>query len=150
MIVTFYNTNNDYRELTKTLTDGVQHNHVKIKEDTEIETPTLIIEGDPINANYCYIPTFNRYYFIVSQTVLTGNRTVIKCRVDVLTTYESAIRTSTQLITRQENVGVNEIVDNQLPLTNDSGLTIIKFPNSPFFDGVTASTKCFLLNVIGR
>lgn len=150
MIVQFFNTNNDYRDVTKTLTQVGDNINVVLKEDSTIEEPTLILSGSFINANYCKIPTFNnRYYFITSQTVLTGNRVEIHLTVDVLTTYQANIRNSTQLIVRQENAGVNEIVDTQLPLKNGSNLTIVQFPNSPFFDSFTESTKCFLLNVIG-
>lgn len=150
MTVQFFNTHNDYRDVTKSLTQVGNNYDVILKEDTPIEKPVLIMTGHYINANYCKIPVFNdRYYFITSQTVLTGNRVEISLAVDVLTTYQANIRNSTQLIVRQENAGVNEIVDTQLPLKNGSNLTIVQFPNSPFFDGFTQGTKCFLLNVIG-
>ena len=61
------------------------------------------LDTSVFSANYLYIPQFNRYYFITDVVNVSANKWQIQARVDVLTSFKSAIRENTAIIERQEN-----------------------------------------------
>lgn len=150
MTVIFYNTNSNKFSVDKILNDGWEYTAVKLKENTSMLNPTIIIEGHrDIHKNYCYIPMFNRYYFMSEPTILTGNRVQYKLTVDVLTTYANEIKNSEQVIIR-DNTGSTYIPDTKLPLTPYNNIKIAKFSENPFFNSMTDNSNCFLLCLSGK
>lgn len=155
MTVTLYQTTNRKTDVLKTLTNGITYSNVKIKEGTNIIKPTIVFSGSSNNyvelsKNYAHIPAFNRYYFIEDIVIETGGRVEIKMRCDVLSTYATEIKNSTQLILRQENIGLNDIPDTQHPIAPYTNTRVIDFEKTPFFNGITHETNCFLLTVAGK
>ena len=63
MIITFYNVSDPRNKVNKTLSNGSDFSG-SIKNETSILDPVVLINGDITGFNYCYIPLFNRYYFI--------------------------------------------------------------------------------------
>lgn len=150
MNVIFYKTDSPKISTSKTITNGTTYS-VQLKENTTIEEPVIIVTGyNEIDKNYCYIADFNRYYFINDITILTGNRTEIKLGVDVATTYTNEILNSTQLIMRNENIGLNMIPDTQHPIAPYAQTRVIKFTENKFFQSFDDYTSCFLLTVAGK
>lgn len=150
MDVIFYKTDSPKISTAKSITNGTTYS-VQLKENTTIEEPVIIVTGyNEIDKNYCYIVDFNRYYFINDITILTGNRTEIKLGVDVATTYATEILNSTQLIMRNENIGLNMIPDTQHPIAPYAQTRVIKFTESKFFQSFDDYTSCFLLTVAGK
>lgn len=84
-------------------------------------TPAFSIDynGTLVNANYCYIDTFGRWYFCTVSTD-TAQRMAINASVDVLYTYKSAILSSGATVIRRENyngsTGCTYVPDKKLPL----------------------------------
>lgn len=77
-----------------------------LKEDTSIIDPVIKIQGDISNftrCNYMFIPKFNRYYYVTDLRSIMNNIFEISGHVDVLTTYQEAIRNNNAIIRRQEN-----------------------------------------------
>ena len=62
-----------------------------LRDASEFITPSFTMVTDPTGMNYCYIPAFERYYYITSITVIRTGLWAIECRVDVLKTYEDYI-----------------------------------------------------------
>lgn len=62
-----------------------------LRDASEFITPSFTMVTDPTGMNYCYIPAFERYYYITSITVVRTGLWAIECRVDVLKTYEDYI-----------------------------------------------------------
>lgn len=150
MTVTFYNTSNRRKDVTKQLENGLSYS-AKFKDEVNIANPTLIIAGhSTLNKNYVYIPTLNRYYFIKGQTILTGNRVQIDCERDVLTSFADSIYNSRQLITRNETIGLNEIADTNYPIAPNTQTRVIQFDDTPFFKTFDELTPCFVLTVAGK
>ena len=81
-----------------------------------VTKPVCVVDYDAslINANYCYIDTFGRWYFCNVSTD-TAQRMTISCSVDVLYTYHSAIAAAPATIIRQENAK-SYVVDSKLPI----------------------------------
>ena len=77
----------------------------RLFQNTSITKPSIMFDLDtPVfSANYLYIPQFNRYYFITDVVNVSANKWQIQARVDVLTSFKSAIRENTAIIERQEN-----------------------------------------------
>lgn len=77
----------------------------RLFQNTSITKPSIMFDLDTavFSANYLYIPQFNRYYFITDVVNVSANKWQIQARVDVLTSFKSAIRENTAIIERQEN-----------------------------------------------
>lgn len=78
-----------------------------LREETSIINPVIRISGSNIsslkNANYMYIPDFNRYYFITDIKSIRNGLVEIAGHVDVLQTYSRQIRNNTAIIKRNAN-----------------------------------------------
>lgn len=80
----------------KNVVDKVLTNEKKITGDTnndfDILSPELKFKGVVTDYNYCYIPKFNRYYFIDNISVFRKNLTIMTLQCDVLMTYKEALK----------------------------------------------------------
>ena len=99
----------------------------QLKADTEMLNPTLIINSVPAAWNpiwnYCYIPAFDRYYFIRNWRWLNGVWEC-SCAVDVLASWKTTIGNQIEYILRTDSTTVfNEaITDTMYPATTDIDL----------------------------
>lgn len=96
-----------------------------LRDASEFITPSFTMVTDPTGMNYCYIPAFERYYYITSITVVRTGLWAIECRVDVLKTYEGSILQCDIMVTRcskdgsvaNNDIGNNGLIrDNAVPL----------------------------------
>ena len=121
--------------------------------DYNITKPILIISnatGAISNNNYAYIADYHRYYYVDSVTVGRNGMYVVQLSVDVLMTYADGIKNINATISRQENIGINDIVDSLLPLQNRKDLAVIEFESSEFnITNAINSSYNFVLNVAG-
>ena len=87
-------------------------------DDTSIMNPTFKIFRDDsdniINFNYCYVPKFNRYYFITDLRSYQ-NFWYVTCECDVLATYKTPIGSSSHYVLRSASDYDGYIVDNIYP-----------------------------------
>lgn len=107
MNVTLYRNTSDKRQVSKSLSTVKSGIVCNIKHDCSILNPRIVIAkssaGNWNNANYMYIDTFRRYYYIDNVTVTTAGELVIDGSVDVLMSNASAIRQLNCVILRQEH-----------------------------------------------
>lgn len=106
MVIHLYRTSDDRRKIRKQLYNIKSDISCIIKGESNIHTPTIILNTDSIDissCNYAYIPSFNRYYFINSTEVITGNRILLNLTVDVLMSFSNDILNSTVIINKQEH-----------------------------------------------
>lgn len=88
-----------------------------LRESCNIINPSILIEREEfINANYCYIPNFNRYYFIDKITSVRNNLWRIDLSVDVLMTYKDKIKELECFIERQEKDNDLMLKDELIPV----------------------------------
>lgn len=98
----------------------------ELKDETDIISPQLYImpfEKDgslqqPYGFNYCFVPEFNRYYFIENWQWEFG-RWLCTCKVDVLASYRANILGSTQYVVRSRSSYNSAVVDTVYPMIND-------------------------------
>lgn len=68
--------------------------------------------------NYCYIPDFQRYYYVSDSEYFRGVWT-LECRFDAMASWEGFIRnTSAQVIFSSSHYNVN-LLDNRIPATGN-------------------------------
>jgi hypothetical protein len=143
MQVKLLKTSNDRRELSKT-TSTVATLACKLKENTSILQPVIIVQGDIssyASVNYMYIPAFKRYYFVDNITACIGNILEFSGSVDVLNTYKNEIKNITTFIERQEKIYSPYILDSELPTR------VNRFREKKNIGTVGESNDCYYLTV---
>ena len=102
-----------------------------LRENCSIINPVIQIELFDIDIiyNYCYIPRFQRYYYINNINVVRANLFELEMSVDVLNTHSAVIYSMSGLIGRNE-FDYNEMIpDNNVPFTNEVEGVIYTFTN---------------------
>lgn len=117
---------------------------IKLKHDVDVENPTILLSkttGVNYNDyNYAFIDILNRYYFITDSTVMGGNITELRLKVDVLETYKNDILNSNARLMRGIKTGdyMNARIDENINAT-----ATIYESNKGLIDG--ESTKIFIV-----
>ena len=116
--ITFYKFEKKVNSTKLPTTAGITRT-CDIKAPMSILEPRLEIVWSPIQWNYCYIPAFNRYYFIQDITFDKGIW-IVSCTVDVLASYKSEIGAASCYILRSSASSDGDIVDTKYPMTTSS------------------------------
>lgn len=151
--MTFYNNTIEDIRVNKTnyllnATNGTGY----IREPTSIVNMSVMVEYSGVfNFNYCYIPYFNRYYYITDIENCLVNLWRVHLKCDVLMTYKDYIKSQEAYILRQENVYNADVID---PITSYEQEPIIltqKVNTTPFeTDSDTNSVYAYVINVVKR
>ena len=123
-----YSANN---KLNKTITLLIEKN-VKLKNETNIIRPTIILTGDiSNNMNYVYIPKFNRYYYIVDKKSINNEMYEIFLEVDVLMSFKEKILNLHCIIDKQQDLtNINKYYnDGSFIVSSKEFIKTINFPN---------------------
>ena len=84
--------------------------------NTDILNPVLKVQSGKVNSNYVKINTFGgRYYFVESAESYAGTHSILRCHVDVLYSYKSAILGLECLVDRNEFQRNGDLVDTKMP-----------------------------------
>ena len=80
----------------------------KLMFDQDILTPKFVLHTNTLAYNYCYIPDFDRFYYVTKQLIKTGNETEIHLQCDVLQSWKTQILNNKAVIERSaDNDNVN-------------------------------------------
>lgn len=120
MTVTFYKVTDDPKKIDKTLGTPIgtaQGYPLDPTAIVDLLNPTIVVEYNTafLNANYCYIDTFDRYYWC-SFGVNTAGRTVVECRIDYLMSFAASIKNCPATIVRAELSSPTYVPDKELPI----------------------------------
>lgn len=98
--------------------DGGQEFGIDLKAPCNIIDPEIKIatQNDPTGYNYCYLPTFSRYYWVKNWTY-AGGLWVASLTVDTLASYREQIGNSTEYVTRSSAQYNGTISDGLYPAT---------------------------------
>ena len=69
--------------------------------------PVFVFEGNFKDYNYCYIPEFDRFYYITEQIAKTGDIMEMHMQCDVLQSWKTEILSNQAVIERSENKANN-------------------------------------------
>lgn len=138
MYVTFYNVSDSPKKVIKNITNviGTARALAPLGQ-VDVLNPVIVVAWDStngdkvINANYCYIDTFKRYYWITAG-IDTAGRIVVTGKVDYLMSWADGIKQCPATVVRSETAGINYTIDDKLPIDPTRFITHgIKFPSSP-------------------
>lgn len=95
MILKLYQVTDGDNVMNKTLSDTPLTLTIRLKRDTDIINPMLILSAidgvDYNNYNYARIEELNRFYFIDNATNLNNKRWQLNLSCDVIETYKDEI-----------------------------------------------------------
>lgn len=128
----------------------------EIKANTSMSNPTLIIATGNLvfnhgsnnwnnpgvgEINYCYIPLWQRYYFIRDISFGAPNSEII-CTIDVLATYKTNIGSSSQYVLRCATATYidGSLIDNYYPTKTGVDVDTYSIVNKPFSTLENSST----------
>lgn len=104
MQMTLYKNTSDNRYLTKSISQvGNIISTLYLKDDTAVVNPIIILDDFPNGVNYCYLDTFDRYYYLTDVTMLNG-QIQTTWHVDVLMSFKDDIKTQKVLVKRTRKV----------------------------------------------
>lgn len=118
--VSLYSTTDDSRKAVKTLTFKKTLS-ILPTENIDLIRPVFKLNYDTtvLTSNYLYSSLTNRYYFINTYTISTGQVMYISCTCDVLYSHYTELLNCSSLVLRSESVGKPTCVaDSQLPVDN--------------------------------
>ena len=105
---------------------------VELKDVTSMFTPSLVISADvftdglghivnPMRYNYCYLPDFERYFFVRSWSWIVG-RWECALEVDVMASFKAEIGNTNAFILRAASQYDADIIDTKYPTRmNEAG-----------------------------
>lgn len=130
MNITLYVNKSEKNKIGKNLTNDLFISGT-LRDATNIINPIILVELNEIsNYNYCYIPNFNRYYFITDITVIRTGLYAISLLVDVLESFKTDIKNLSVILLNTQNSGVNNYLPSPVFRNNVKSKTdIINFPN---------------------
>lgn len=133
MIVNLMLSKDEPETLVKTPTSIIEMSGT-LRTECSVLDPVILIQIDQeivniTRINYCYIPEFNRYYFIKGMRVMRENLWEVALHVDVLMSYADFIKELPAVVSRNENSG-NMLEDPKVVSYADSLVSTVKFPNS--------------------
>ena len=70
--------------------------------EQSISSPKFVVQGDIRGYNYCYIPIFNRFYYVKDIQINGADIVTVPMEVDVLQSFKDEILESDALIDRQQ------------------------------------------------
>lgn len=86
---------------------------VELKQPSSLINPMIRINDSKYNKdwNYCYIPSWGRYYFIHNATISNGLVWEVELAIDVLASWKSAISSASAYVSRSESHYDNKLPD---------------------------------------
>lgn len=121
---------------------------INLKAPCNIINPEIKIasQDDPTGYNYCYLPTFNRYYWVKNWTYSDGLWTA-SLSVDALASYRDQIGSSTEYVVRSSAKFDPEIVDNLYPTKATITTKTMLANKTPFTDNPEGNRGFFVVAV---
>ena len=115
-----------------------------LRDGSNLLTPSIMIEDNDNliltdKPNYCYIPEFNRYYYITNVSIYRNILRVLSLKVDVLYSFKTSVLLTTPLYISRRTNGSTELYDDQMPFKFKKDVSIVNgmsssdyYPNSQF------------------
>lgn len=117
LVLTFYKNTSTPDTLDKEITAIGTSTPIAPTSTVEKLNPVLVIDYDEslLPANYCYIDLFDRYYYC-TMAVDIASRLIVSCKCDPLMSAKDSIKNCPACILRNENIGINYVIDKKLPV----------------------------------
>lgn len=118
----------------------------ELKDNCTIVDPDIMIQYDGafIAANYAYIPTFNRYYFIKNAESVSNGLWTLTMHTDVLYSFQQSILNSPAVVARSSNNFNMMLNDDHYHIQENPYIFTKTFPN-----GFDTSLASYVLALVG-
>lgn len=125
---------------------GGQDFGIDLKAPCNIIDPEIKIatQSDPTGYNYCYLPTFSRYYWVKNWTYVDGLWNA-SLTVDTLASYRDEIGYSTEYVVRSSAKFDPKIADNLYPTKATITTRTIYTNSTPFTDDPESGSQGFFV-----
>lgn len=124
-----------------------------LKAPSSIENPVIELSlsaGTTPAWNYCYIPAFSRYYWVVSKVYLTG-LWQLQLQVDPLASFKSSIGSKTLYVLRAASEYDGTIIDTMYPLQVAYTSAITEQTETPWWAlAPSVNSGSYIVGVRGR
>lgn len=102
MRITLYNNNSDANVMAKDIAQVAIFTDAFARDIFDVESPIFTIEtnSDLSRANYVYVDSFKRYYFIAESRIIRTGLWELRCRVDVLMSFAPQIYALSGIVDR--------------------------------------------------
>ena len=109
----------DERQIYKKLQNAVTLTGT-LREESSITHPVILVESStPIRFNFCYIPEWNRYYYVREVTSYRNNLYIVSLEIDVLMSFKNDIGLLQVVIDKQTQFdNGDEYIDDGSLVTN--------------------------------
>lgn len=146
MRIQFYKIDNINKKINKRLPDNPALTiEGVLKEDCTILDPAIQITHNGVpDYNYCFIPDFNRYYFMSPATALHNNLWEIQLHVDVLFTYRQGILTAPCIVAKSASNYNLYLNDNNYKCYQNPKIFSERFPS-----GFNVENARFIMTLFG-
>ena len=137
---------------------------IVLKDAVTITAPVIELTSAARDYNYCFIPAFNRYYFVQSATILTNDIIQYSLSVDVLATWKDEILASSLYVLRSASDYNLKLIDDtwthttdftesvssvSLPSYNGTGCYFITVVNAESATSANPASTMYVLNDVG-
>ena len=131
MTVKFYINKSEYNTIRKEIEEVLSFTGT-LRSDSSLIDPIILIEVNSNfvpTINYCYIPDFERYYFVNNIISVRNNLWEFHMHVDVLMTYADAILENHAIIQRNANEYDLQLNDGMFVTKQNPRKSVHQFPN---------------------
>ena len=132
------------RNSTKLPTGTGTQKTIYLKEDTSIQSPSIVLDGNDVTYDYCYIQEFGRYYFVDDIIILTNGTTQYNLSEDVLASNKTAVGNTVAEIAYSSTGYDIWKNDSRIPTKN----IINEAASSGVAPGIFDLSGCFVLTVV--
>lgn len=130
MEIVLYVTGSEKHAIHKNLQNGIEFIG-SLRGESSVINPVVLIEMEnPSQYNYCFIPEFDRYYFITDITSVRTGLWRISCSVDVLMSFQTQILNLDVIISDDTSPDMETYMNGeQWKATVKTKTDVIVFPN---------------------
>jgi hypothetical protein len=153
MQLTYYNNLSDKRYVDKNIIQISKEGHANpvdiiLIDDTSLAKPTFRMKDIDLymTANYCYVDSLRRYYFIDDITLSKGFA-YLHCTCDVLMTYKEQLRQQNVIVARQEQHWDLYQNDPKWKVSQRTAIRTVAFTGGD--GGFDYDTQQFVLGIVG-
>ena len=120
MNVSFYYNQSDDRQINKTLIEEKVFEGT-VRDNVDVMNPVVrFFSSEILRYNYCYIPDFQRYYFITSVTAVSNDIYDVNFTTDVLMSFRGEILQYPVIVDKQsQKDNGDEYIDDSSLVTDN-------------------------------
>lgn len=119
-------------------------------DDTSLMHPTFkfSMSSNPVAFNYCYVPSFDRYFFINNWRSYQ-NFWYAECTCDVLASYKTEIGSQSHYVLRSASESNGTISDTLYPATTQV-LEQLYYPDNSYDPMAYSGGHVYILGIVGN